>query len=418
MKFVTQLTPPVLRPLLKRCEAEGRNRFVRHWRGRSKVVTRRPVKSFQAEQRHVFFGYFDITPFSRNDTRILAHRVWTGADPRRDGAEIGFYELEGQRFRRLGETALWCWQMGGRLRWLGESQVLCNDFFDSQTYGAVLYDGDSGTETQRFTAPFYDVSPGGGKALTLNFSRLQRLRPGYGYARLPDATSHERCPRGSGIAQCCLDSGGVDLLVSVAEIAEIDPHSSMNGAEHYLNHLSWAPSGDRFCVFHLWNGADGRRRARLLWFDRDGQVLGHIPDLDHISHFDWTSDGRAVLAFVRMPGDDQPRYQLLDLDEGTHSQILGGRLDRDGHPMFAPGSDRCFVADTYPDRNSYRHLYVCDLEAETTERLAMFHSPPGQTGEMRCDLHPRWSHDGAFVAVDSAHHDLRSIVLVDMRCHT
>ena len=82
--------------------------------------------------------------------------------------------------------------------------------------------------------------------------------------------------------------------------------------------------------------------------------------------------------------------------------------------MYRPGHEPVFVSDTYPDRNAYRRLYLCDGATGATRGLAAFHSPIALRGETRCDLHPRWSPNGRFIAVDSAHAGHRAIVVVDL----
>ena len=202
--------------------------------------------------------------------------------------------------------------------------------------------------------------------------------------------------------------------MSVAEIAAIDPHPGMAEAIHYLNHLSFAPSGGRFCVFHIWQGSDGQRRLRHLVFDLDGRLIGRVPGQEHVSHYDWLGDSAGLLVFARLPGDSAPRYQNVDIATGVRTPIGDGALTDDGHPMFRPGHEPTFVSDTYPDRNAYRRLYVCDGATGATRALAAFHSPTALQGETRCDLHPRWSPDGRFIAVDSAHKGRRAIVVLDL----
>ena len=39
---------------------------------------------------------------------------------------------------------------------------------------------------------------------------------------------------------------------------------------------------------------------------------------------------------------------------------------------------------------------------------------PGSSGDVRCDLHPRWSPDGKIVTVDSIHDGRRAIYQLDL----
>ena len=402
------------RSALRTQEATLRNRLVRHVGGRRLVETALPWRAYGDEGAHVFFGYHDITPFHARASRLLAHRVPLGASPLRDAAEVGVFERETGRFTALGRTDLWCWQMGARLRWLPNGQIAWNALADERTCGCAIADADSGRIVENLRVPLYDIDPYGRYGLSLDFSRLHRLRPGYGYARLPEATPTEACPSASGIELVSLADGRHELLLSVAEIAAIDPHPGMAGATHYLNHLTFAPNGERFCVFHIWQGSDERRRLRHLVFDLDGRLIARIPGQEHVSHYDWLGDGTGLLVFARLPGDPAPRYQVVDIATGERTPVGDGTLAEDGHPMYRPGHEPTFVSDTYPDRNAYRRLYLCDSATGATRGLATFHSPTALQGETRCDLHPRWSRDGRFIAVDSAHTGRRAIIVIDL----
>ena len=399
------------RSTLRTQEANLRNRLVRHVGGRGLVETALPWRAYEDGEAHVFFGYHDITPFHLRESRLLAHRVPLGASPLSDPAEVGFFERETGRFAVVAQTDLWCWQMGARLRWLPSGQIAWNTLADERTYGCTIADAESGRIVARLRTPLYDVDSSGRYGLSLDFSRLQRLRPGYGYARLPEAALAEARPTASGIQLVNLADGGNERLMSVAEIAAIDPHPGMAGATHYLNHLSFAPSGERFCVFHIWQGPDGRRRLRHLVFDLQRRLIAYIPGQEHVSHYDWLGDSAGLLVFARLPGDPAPRYQMVDIATGERTPVGDGTLTDDGHPMFRPGHEPTFVSDTYPDRSAYRRLYMCDA---ATRALAAFHSPTALQGETRCDLHPRWSPDGRLIAVDSAHMGRRAIVVLDL----
>lgn len=403
-----------IRLAVRASESRLRNLIARSVAGRRRVETTMPWRSHGAVDAHVFFGYHDITPFHPDERRLLAHRAFLGASPLREPAEVGYFDQATGHFTTLGNSDLWCWQMGARARWLQGDRVAWNTLFDERTYGCVIADSEDGHIVKRLRNALYDVDPSGRLGLSLDFSRLQRLRPGYGYARLPEETALDSCPASNGIDLVSIETGRSERLISLSEIAAIDPQPSMEEAAHYLNHLSFAPTGERFCVFHVWQGSNGRRRLRHLVFDLSGRLVSHIPGQEHISHFDWLENGRGLLVFARLPGDAAPRYQFIDAATSERTRIGGSVPTVDGHPMLRPGRGLTFVSDTYPDRNSYRRLYLCDVDTGATRSLAMFHSPVALQGETRCDLHPRWSPDGRFIAVDSAHNDRREIVVLNL----
>jgi hypothetical protein len=378
-----------------------------------------PYAALGERRSEVFCGYHDLTPFSPNGARVLAHRVRAGArrpDPRRVTADVGFYEraAPSSSFRPLGSTRTWSWQLGARLRWdpsaPGE-RVLFNDVVDGRC-GARLLE-TTGAQVKTFAVPLYDVAHDGQRALTLDFGRLQRLRPGYGYDLLGEHARSERAPASTGLDVVDLQTGETERVISLADAARVDPQPTMDDAEHYFNHASFSPDGRQIAVYHLWLSARGQRHVRLLLFDRDGRLVYYLPGQDHVSHMGWWGSDR-IVAFARLPGHARPRYWVLALGERPEWRPVADGLTEDGHPTMHPFRDGLMLTDTYPDRNAERTLLLHDLHAGRTRWLGRFFSPPALARERRCDLHPRWSPDGRRVAVDSAHRRRREIVICDL----
>ena len=69
----------------------------------------------------VFFGYYDLNPFSLDSSKVLACVASDSNHPPRvnQNLQVGYYDLEMQekKFFKIGETSAWCWQQGCRLQW-------------------------------------------------------------------------------------------------------------------------------------------------------------------------------------------------------------------------------------------------------------------------------------------------------------
>ncbi|RKY58480.1 MAG: hypothetical protein DRP94_06185, partial [Candidatus Latescibacterota bacterium] len=61
-----------------------------------------------------------------------------------------------------------------------------------------------------------------------------------------------------------------------------------------------------------------------------------------------------------------------------------------------------------------RHLLLFRPEDGKLLEVGKFFSPPELRGEIRCDLHPRWSRDGREVCIDSAHEGHRQMYVVEV----
>jgi Tol biopolymer transport system component len=135
-------------------------------------------------------------------------------------------------------------------------------------------------------------------------------------------------------------------------------------------------------------------------------------DADVVSHYDWL-DNQRILIWAR--DKEQPgHFWLVDAARGDRRVIGAGVLVEDGHVSFSP--DRKWVLnDTYPDRYDMRTLMLFRWTGGERIDLARLHSPKSRWwGEIRCDLHPRWSRNGTRVCIDSVHTGERQMYVADV----
>jgi len=376
------------------------------------------LTEFGEPDKDIFFGYYDVTPFGPGDRTLLAMR--RPAEPVAQAAgtpvELGVYRIgdPAPRFRRFGLSTAWCWQQGCRLQWWRDGtdgRVIYNRT-DHGRHEAVIQSVETGEILSVFERPVYSVAADGASAVTLNFARLQHMRPGYGYGDLDDPFESEAAPREDGLWQVDLVTGGNRLLLSLAEIAAFQPESSMQGAKHYFNHLLWSPDGSRFFFLHLWQAPQGRRYSRAFVWERATRKFVFLGAKDHFSHHWWISEDR-LLAYSTHH-DTGRHYHLYRLAEGARDVVAPDLLLEDGHPSTSPLDASLLLTDTYPDPAGDQHLLLYDGRGDRLLRVGDFYSPPAFRGEVRCDLHPRWSRRGTLVCVDSAHRGQRRLCLLDI----
>jgi len=360
-----------------------------------------------------FFGYYDISPFNFDDTRLLALKY-----TRRKGRNAGdvpvqagyFNAAKPSEFIPFADVHTWCWQQGCRLQWFPldlqgrNNNVIFNNVVDNR-YGGCNLDISTKQIVRILARPIYAVSPNGLYGLSLNFSRLGRLRPGYGYNNFPDETLHIAAPVDDGIWNVDMVSGAARLLFSVHDMVSFEPLSTMRGAEHYFNHISINPDGSRFLFFHVWI-VGSRRFTRLVTCNPDGSDPYPLVNEGHVSHYTWLSQDE-ILCFSTH-AETGTRYHLYK-DKCSVREVVGGNvLHVDGHPSFS-SDHKQLLTDTYPDRYGERNILLMDLPSGSARKIGSFYSPPNLKGELRCDLHPRWSPSGKYIAFDSAHEGLRGL---------
>lgn len=354
-----------------------------------------------------FFGYFGLQPWSADGRRYLFH-LWRAG--RR--VEICAQVSASGTAQVLGDSATWNFQQGAMAQWIrrdGADCVIYNDAIDGQLACRIV--APDGSERWH-PWPIQAVHPGGREALSLNYRRLARLRPEYGYDVAVGNFSPDQPLERDGLWRVDLDSGSASLIVSLAELAGSKPRADMDTADHKVNHAVYSPAGTRLVFMHRWFGANGKF-SRLYVANADGSGLQLLLDHRMVSHYAWR-DERRLLVWARAP-DAGDRYYLLDVTTGVREACCAGSLDRfgDGHPSFT-SDGRWIVTDSYPDRGRMRRLLLCRPDEGIVIEVGAFHSPWRYDDGERCDLHPRWSADGTRISIDSSHEGVRWTYVVDV----
>ena len=386
------------------------------------VRSRVPVRAITRGPGHHWFGYYDKSQFDPGGRYVLAMRVdFEHRSPEADDViRVGMIDLhDDDRWVELGESRAWNWQQGCMLQWRPgtDSEVLWNDR-EGDRFVCHILDVFRG-ERRTVPHPVYSVSPDGRFAVSADFRRIQDVRPGYGYAGLPDPHADDMAPETSGIFLVDLETGESRLIISLAEISRLGTIPDAEpGIKHYFNHLLWSPDGSRFIALHRWRYPRGNRLTRMITANPDGSDIRLVIPNGYASHFIWR-DPTHILSQSRHWLGETGWGNFLFEDQpggGDVRQIGKGVLDPGGHLSYLPGND-WILNDTYPKTD--RRVQVPHLYHVPTGRridLGEFHLPREYTGEWRVDTHPRVSPDGQTVCIDAVHPGQgRQMYLLDIR---
>jgi len=366
--------------------------------------------------KHHFFGYYDKSPWDATGRYLLSLEVpFMDRQPTADDpATIGMIDLQDDnRWIPLGETLAWCWQQSTMLQWLpGEPQrkIIYNQR-DGDHFISVVQDVFTG-EKRTLPRPIYAVN--GNQALSLNFARLNRTRPGYGYMGVEDKGKDDPHPADDGIYWMDLNTGENRLLISYEQMRHFHETDTMASGQHWFNHVHIAPDGSSFIWLHRWQHPLHERRQwvdRLVTANTDGTNICVVADDYYVSHLDYYTPDK-VVAWARK-ADVGDRYFLYTLCSDKVEIIGDGLFNTDGHCSFSPDR-QWMLTDTYPDEQDMRTLILYHMESNTRIDIGKFYAPPELTGPIRCDLHPRWSRDGKQVCIDSAHEGERQVYVIDV----
>lgn len=366
---------------------------------------------FSDKAAQIFFGYFDLNPFSSNNEIILAHRLFYFSKDIKKGThiDVGFYRRSAPAdFIKLGQTTAWSWQQASRLQWFDNDRVMYN-IFDAGIYKTKIVNIHT-TESELLPLPTYCHNSK--IILSIDFVRLERLRPGYGYIDIEDITKTQNIPHNDGIWSFDLLKKEKKLLISYDKLVNYDALPEFKDSEHYLNHLVFRPDGQRFVFFHIWTKS-GKRKMRMFSSDLDGS-LQLIYNEGHISHFCWLNNESLLAYSTHKNSGSSFHFYLDDLHhKQTPKRIEQKVMQEDGHPYAIPNSHEVII-DTYPNSFGLQKLYIFDYKNASIRLITRCFSPFKFRGVTRCDLHPKVSCNGKWVSIDCINKNKRQIKVLEI----
>lgn len=359
-----------------------------------------------------FYGYYDKSPWDATDRYMICVKVkqaYKSVAPKEPGV-VGVIDTKnGNKFHKIGITHSWNVQQSCMAQWMGpdfKSRIIYNDFRDGR-YCSVIFNLMEKRDEKILPMAAYDVARDGSFILSLDFSRLHRLRPGYGYSNLPDTTKGELCPDKTCIWKVDVATGVVTKLFKYTDFAAFEPDETMAGAEHKVNHLMISPNCKRFMVLHRWF-RKGRKHTRLITVNIDKTEMYNLSDDVFVSHCFWKND-EEILSFLRKK-ETGDHYYLMK-DKTQEYKMYWPELRTDGHCSYSPDKE-LIITDTYPNRKRLASVYLCTEEDNRSRRIARVFSPFRYDNDCRCDLHPRWNREGTKICIDSVHEGKRGLYVI------
>lgn len=367
-----------------------------------------------------FFGFHDISPFSRQSDKLLANKLTIDmtAPKKNDSLTIGYFLMDGGKFGDyipLGESLAWNYHKGCRLQWLSDNQIIYNTAINDKLVSKIINVKSNNERIIDF--PIDSVSKDGKWASSFSYERLDRLMPGYGYPYQDNGFLDQNAPENSGIFIVNLQTNENRLLVSLSALAtDLKDNPDALESRHYVTHSMFSHDGRYLAFLHRWTKDDIRdRTTRLVIHDLEDDRHFIVPTNGMVSHYVWNK-GNQILAYCSIENTDS--HFLINIPEVSISKnVAFSQLNSDGHQSFISNSK--FVVDTYPDRFRMAKIYSVDIESGTVDLILSVYSPQQyQTKDFKnhiaCDLHPRVSPDGKYVSFDSVRSGKRSICFLEL----
>ncbi len=411
---------------------------------------------FSTSGKHHFFGYYDKSPWSRDGKYLLTEEAnfIDRLPTSNDILDIGYIKVnESNKFYKVAETRAWNWQQGCMLEWLGpdfNSKIIYNDYQGGR-FVSVIQDILSNYK-KNIPYPVYAVHPDGQFALSLSFSRIDRLREGYGYKINSNSSIEKKSLDNDGIFRIEFRDNSSKLIISLADLIKNQNIESMKEGEHWVDHITFNKTGTKFSFLHRWETKNGGMYSRLYVADSDGKNLILLLDTGMVSHFGWSNYGD-LLVWGRPPRVSTslvkknyirkllvPIYHALFKNSGIRQKISGdafllfknnskdfkkigiGKLTEDGHATFHP-SKNWILSDTYAGKEKLRKLLLYNINTNNLVEVGKFYSLPSKefginenwdSSGLRADLHPRFNLTGDKICIDSVHEGTRQVYVINV----
>ena len=371
--------------------------------------------------KHHFFGYYGINPWNRTTRYHLALETdfHTHRPLPEDVATVGLIDRETHQFIPHAQTTAFNLQQGSMMHWIGSitkndsndvtAEFTFNDWKDGTLVSRAL-NPSTGT-VRTIQGAIAAVSPIAPIAIGLNYGRMAHCRAVVGYATYSEANAVEAQPEDDGLYQLNLKDGSSKLVLSIADVIRASGDERIVEKRTWFNHVLFNTDGTRLLFFCRVRQEKGFYTS--LWtVNPDGSDLEmQIPFGYRVSHFDWRTPTRILVS-----SDIVDEMGFVEFTDGMRdfAPIGRGVLPNDGHASFSPDRE-WLLCDTYP-RGPERlaHLMVYNIAENKKIVLGEFHHEEQFTGDIRCDLHPRWAPDGKTITFDSVHEGSRQIYLVEL----
>lgn len=382
------------------------------------------VTDFEIYDRSgAFFGFHDKTPFSSDDSMLLAMQYGDLPLAMPRGGEalvIGYYGGEGHKnFHSVTATKSWNWHQGCQLQWCGKSndKIIFNDFVEGKNVSRVVSIQDQLTKLVAEQA-ISSVSDDGKTGIGYSFERVNTCMPGYGYTHGDRADVRLDAPSTDGLYAVDLSVGTSKLIMPISDVCSMNPDSTMRDARHYFSHALIAPGSSRVAFLHRWIRGDVTKRwSRMVSCNLDGSDVYIFPTSGMVSHIGWR-DSNNILAYCRDIHGVDGYVLFQDQDVDRWERIGDSAFNSDGHPSFS-GDGRWIITDTYPDRTRRSYLSLYDSVEDQRFDIALLkhwkkYATPEPYSHWACDLHPRWNRAGNIICFDSVYTGNRSLCTIDL----
>ncbi len=373
--------------------------FLHHEKGFSfQINDKIIISSLAREVTPYFVGYYDITPWSTNMEYILYHKV--------NEKDLSIIIKQQNEIVSEKSSSSWNYQQGCRAQWIPNRNQIIYNIVDDNNLILEKLDIDT-NNIKQYSFPVQTVNPNGKSFLSINYTKLMKSNPDYGYNIQVKNLNPDLPFDNDGIWKIDFVSGKSNLLVTLQDL--INEEINTNVINREINHIIFNKKGTVFAfIYRVYS--KGGKKTKLYVFDNK---LHSIFDNGYVSHYTWYDD-QHILAWINHDSNISG-YYMINIVSKQFNLLPNEKIHQygDGHPAISPDK-KWLSIDSYPDKNRNIHLLLYKFSSNQLFEIGTFYSPPSFQNAKRCDLHPRWSPDGKYISIDSTHERIRKSYVIDV----
>ena len=339
-----------------------------------------------------FLGYYDISNFSNDRQKISFHQKTKLSNY----VNICVYNRDKRSVDIYDTSAAWSWQLGSRLKWLSDKELIFNCIDDNKNLICRSINIEN-KSSKNFSYPFFSITRNKKFAASLNFKKLENCRPGYGYLFSQKEFNDDE----NFLYIWDLETNNI---INIYNENFFDINLKNYFKEYYFNHISWSPNNLNFILYAI----DKFSRSNKLIFFKNFKSYELIKDIEIISHHEWIND-HEILFFGKV-GKIKSFFRFNFISK-KFVKLNFKYSSYDGHPNTSDGN--LFVIDTYPNQFQERHLYTFDLKLNEFKILGSAFSNFYLTNGKKCDFHPKLSKDNKLILIDTSHNLKREFLILE-----